>query len=673
MKQSFSYQSHTALLLLAGMRSILALLLTFGFGSAIAGGGTAGQNTAYRVSLYDYFQQNYFSAISELLIEKEKTVEDQPHIPSELLRGGILVSYGVDKPARQLLTELKNTNASAENQARAAFYLGKLYYRKGQPAAAVEQFKQVDGALSHKLHGEFNFLLNTAMHQSGTSMKEHEPVDSNINATSASIWSYYNHFNRSLSSLPVHCNGADCEQYYEGDSVDKTIEGLNQLLKKIDGSELLGNSEELLALRDKVYTTLGFISLQAGDNPIAIAAFMKVRKNSSLVGQALLGYGWAASNANDMRKALLPWQQLTLRPVHEASTKEGLLAVPYALEKLLAYDQALTAYNNAAHILEQEMVLLARLQQQVNDNEHYDFVHYLDNAALQWLNYRQLVDIDKSPFKDDRQAFERLQQYQTQQQYVSVSQQLVDASWLKNRLLQWQRDLAVMSYTLDERRRRAQQVINPEYTQALKLRYDQLNAMHAKLVSKSRQILLPNNRELQLVKRIDRAEQRLAALQQQIASSDSHDPSLQKLSIDEASLAETSKILSLMKGKLHWQLAQEHSVRKRHNAKVLHAIEQHLVQAGGALKQITQLEVDVLEQSQHAATLASHRKSLGRHLLLAQTLEAKLQQQIRELFSDEIERQIAQTKIYLAQAQMARARLMDTLSQDGRLVSQVSP
>jgi hypothetical protein len=50
---------------------------------------------AYGVALYHFFQDRYFSAISDLLIARERTERPELSEEPELLLGGLYLSYGL--------------------------------------------------------------------------------------------------------------------------------------------------------------------------------------------------------------------------------------------------------------------------------------------------------------------------------------------------------------------------------------------------------------------------------------------------------------------------------------------------------------------------------------------------------------------------------------------------
>lgn len=175
----------------------------------------------------------------------------------------------------------------------------------------------------------------------------------------------------------------------------------------------LGNSEEVRALRDKANVTLGWHFLQSQLGGSAKPVFGRVRTEGPHSNRALLGMGWselapqgrrqtrtelaedkALRELNDpfgtfstlgvlmrrgylddpyeragirsfrragtakgeddaLRRAIAIWSELLDRNPLDPAVQESWLAVPYALDQLGAYSQALEYYERAAERLDQ--------------------------------------------------------------------------------------------------------------------------------------------------------------------------------------------------------------------------------------------------------------------------------------------------------------------------------
>ena len=106
-------------------------------------------------------------------------------------------------------------------------------------------------------------------------------------------------------------------------------------------------TEEQLALRDRANLALGFASLQQHDADGAVAALNRVRLDGPFTSRALLGLGWAESDAKRPDRALVPWLALRDSKVIDSAVQESFLAVPYAYTQLAANGQAAQQYKLA--------------------------------------------------------------------------------------------------------------------------------------------------------------------------------------------------------------------------------------------------------------------------------------------------------------------------------------
>ncbi len=80
----------------------------------------------------------------------------------------------------------------------------------------------------------------------------------------------------------------------------------------------------------------------------------RVRLSGMYSNKALLGFGWAAAEQRQMKKALVPWSELATRNPGDAAVLEAKLAVPYALTELGANAQALELYQDAIGVFDRQ-------------------------------------------------------------------------------------------------------------------------------------------------------------------------------------------------------------------------------------------------------------------------------------------------------------------------------
>ncbi|NNC54743.1 MAG: tetratricopeptide repeat protein, partial [Pseudomonadales bacterium] len=522
------------------------------------------QDLDYGVAIYDYFQQDYFGALSELLVaEKKRSIRHHTDF-AKVLRGGIHLSYGMDEEAKNIFYEIiqdkqdenlgKRTSdtqlmgasrrASNENIARAWFYLGKLLYKKGHFIDAGENLEHVEKALSLDLHPEFAFLMDAVSQRIRSNAGDFDYVPDSLpvavfepSVPAGSSWSYYQRFNELLERILQHeavVKGTEEEQaldeYYPlndgvtddlmvAEAPDEELEqelnsvvsapvpeneelaamplkkklrhnarvarALEHLAAKVGASRSLHEVEELMSLKDKIHTTTGFLYLHLAREKRAVRNFKQVRDNSVLVGQALLGYGWAATNNGDFKGALRPLQALAARPMLEQTTHEAHLALPFVYEKMEAHTAALEGYDRAATVMQQELQLLASLREDLESVDPAELHKYYDRESVRWLEATRsnTAEVKKQLFVT-RVLKNRLLRLMTQNHFSLMENQRQDIAWLQKKLQQWSVDLDTMRFVIEARQQHSREAISVESRSKIEKRAALLQGRRAALLAR---------------------------------------------------------------------------------------------------------------------------------------------------------------------------------------------
>ncbi len=286
--------------------------------------------------LFQFFQDNHFSALTHHMTAQH-FARLGPHADeSELLRGGILLSYGAHVEAGEIFERLIETGATPAVRDRAWFYLAKIRYQRGYVEQAEEALARVRGALPGELNDERLVLHATLLM---TRQKYAEAVAILRQTSKKSSWSFYGRYNLGVALI----------QAGERDAGVALLEEIGREPQR---------QEELAALRDKANVALAYVFLQ-DEKPARAKPYLdRVRLNGLLSNKALLGMGWTHSALDDYQRALVPWSELASRNVADAAVQESLLAVPYAYGKLGAYRQSLDHYHAALIVYTNELTRL---------------------------------------------------------------------------------------------------------------------------------------------------------------------------------------------------------------------------------------------------------------------------------------------------------------------------
>jgi hypothetical protein len=254
---------------------------------------------------------------------------------AEVLRGGMLLSYGLTKEAGQIFARLIEST-SPKVRDRAWFFLAKIRYQRGYLPEAENALAQVEDNLPEGLQEERILLQANLLMAHGDYTAAADILNGmSLKATS----SRYARYNLGVALLKL-------------DGTPRSIARGMAILD--DVGRMPAENEEFRALRDRANVALGFTALAEGDPKTARGFLERVRLKSLQANKALLGFGWAADSMKEPKLALVPWLELAGRDPGDSAALEARIAVPYAYVKLGAYGQALDRYNDAIAAFEQE-------------------------------------------------------------------------------------------------------------------------------------------------------------------------------------------------------------------------------------------------------------------------------------------------------------------------------
>lgn len=301
----------------------------------------------YGQALYHFYQEQYFSSITDLMVAKQRAPITKQDIDPELLLGGLYLYYGLHQNASSIFSDLIQNNTSQEIQDRAWFNIGKMNYQGQLYNEAKESLNKINETLSPEREAErHNMLANTYLnnkdfpkaYDSLKKLKEHKD------------WEVYAQYNMGIALIK------------SGDAEEGT-----RLLYKI--SSLKTDDNELKALRDKTNIAIGYAHLRNKQPQLSTKYLEQVRLKGPLSAKALLGIGWAYQQQNELEKALVPWMELRDWPVVDTAVQESLLAIPYTLEKLGKNQLALEHYSYAIENYKKELESIENLLNAVKAGE----------------------------------------------------------------------------------------------------------------------------------------------------------------------------------------------------------------------------------------------------------------------------------------------------------------
>ncbi len=288
----------------------------------------------YGDALFEYFQDKHFEAITGLMVSQHFQRVSPHDDEGELLRGGLLLSWGLHQEAGSVFERLLAQNMPVSVRDRAWFYLAKIRYQRGLPEGAEAALARIEKPLPGPLQEDrvllqARLLMARADHAAAAELLRTLPPESSAVAR----------FNLGVALVKA----GDLPQ--------------GMALLDVIGQQGAAD-EEQRALRDRANVALGFAALSSQLGADARRYFERVRLQGPDSGKALLGYGWSALELGDPKRALVPWGDLRERPVSDPSSVEAHIAWPFALAEAGASGAALQGYQTAVLAFQGEKTAL---------------------------------------------------------------------------------------------------------------------------------------------------------------------------------------------------------------------------------------------------------------------------------------------------------------------------
>jgi len=401
------HKRSAGLTLPAGLVLGLALLL---FSAVAAGEKQKVDDLKYGVVLFDFYQHKYFEALVEFeYADARGGIVGHGRYP-ELLKGGVSLSYGLDRQARDIFSALIAENTTQETQNRAWYFLAKMLYQRGDVSRAAENLNQIHGQVPTDIEQEYRYLatlVNIKLGQFDAAEAISKSFDKNSN------YAPYLYFNLGVA---LGHKG----QY------ERAIKNLQRVTDFVD------ENESSRRLADRAHMAIAF--LLAEQNQFA-QAYQQIR-NVSVKGvysnRALLGSGWASVNGQDYREALAPLTVLQNRSIAIPEVQEAVLLVPHVYEKLGVKGRAARGFISAYDRYGDALTQVSSARETLKEADVLElFVKNLDEMLgdSDWFGTAPAVSLNSlSPF-----LFELMSDHSFQ----SVLKELRDLYAIRNNLKEW--------------------------------------------------------------------------------------------------------------------------------------------------------------------------------------------------------------------------------------------
>jgi len=582
----------------------------------------------YGDTLFHFYQDKYFSAVTGLMVSQHFKRVSPHDDDGEILRGGLLLSYGMHREAGQIFAQLIERGAPPSVRDRAWYFLAKIRWQRGLLAEAEEAVGRIAGKLPAPLEEDRGLLQANLLMARGEFAGAAGVLRGMTDAKNPSQASFYARYNLGVALVKA------------GD-----VAGGSALLDEV--GRMPSATEEQRSLRDRANVALGFAALQDNRTDDARRVLERVRLQGLHASKALLGFGWAAAAAKQPDKALVPWTELAGRSVGDAAVLEAKIALPYAYAELGAYGQSLEGYESAVSQFDTEQGALRESIEAIRSGK---LVEGLDKAnpgeEMGW--FWALQELPEMPHAG------HLTQVLAQHEFQESFKNYRDLLFLGRNLAQWRDSLGAFRDMLAERRKAFAERLPATQTGA----QDRTAAL-AEL--KQRRVSL--GAELDRVERDgdvvafadakqDDLLQRLAGWQAAL-----------KASPADAELTRQADKVRLMAGLLGWQLAQDFPGR-------LWAAQKALRDSDGALAE-AQAHDQTLARARteepakfdaFARRIDALEASLNAMIPRVAALTTEQQQAVQGIAVAELTRAQQRLAEYQTQARFALAQLYDRAS-----------
>ena len=275
--------------------------------------------------LFHFYQDDYFGALVRLEAASDLGRMPSHEADAQLLAGGLYLSLGLHLEATRIFDRLLAGPVPQSVSDRAHFYLGRIGYQRGYYDQAWSSLQKIRGPLAGSLEPERRLLAANVLMAQGRFAEAATLLQS---AGDDDDWAAFARFNLGVALVR------------SGD-----VAGGQRWLEAV--GTMPATTDEQLSLRDRANLALGFAMLQQSAADPAAAALARVRLDGPFTNRALLGLGWAESDASRPDRALVPWLELRKRRLLDSAVQESYLAVPYAYARLASNGQAAQQYRFA--------------------------------------------------------------------------------------------------------------------------------------------------------------------------------------------------------------------------------------------------------------------------------------------------------------------------------------
>ena len=499
----------------------------------------------YGEVLFHFYQEDYFTSIVHLLAARElhRTENHAPY--DELLLGGIDLSYGLQNEASRIFNKLLKGDVRDTVKNRAYYFLAKLYFQRGYLDDAEKYIKEISGPVQQSVFNDLKLLTGQVYISQG---KYDDAIASLNKWKGPKNFRHYANYNLGIA-------------HTKDGNIDQGIE----YLKKV--GKVKAKSESFRTLRDRANLASGLTLIQNDRPKEAVKYLNKVRLQGIYSNLALLGMGWANTEADKYNDALAPLMELRNRSAYHAEVQEGILALAHAYSELGLSGRAVEAYETAANIYQEEAQQLSSAASAIERGVLVDALLERTKGGPQmgWFwSMRELPEMSEVKYFTELLA---------EHEFHEAVKSFRDLLFLINNLKYWDENISIYLTMLDTRKARYQKYLplverrleNLDINE-LQAQRDKLSFMLDKIEQDNDFVKLATAEEKRKLSKIVDLSKKLEILENQHSEAAKN---YQKIK-------EMREKIALMQGVMKWQIHSEFIQRKWDQKQDINSINHNL-------------------------------------------------------------------------------------------------
>ena len=578
------------------------------------------QDLAYGEVLFHFYQEDYFTAATRLLAAQERNELPNHGAESQLMLGGLYLSYGQHRLAGEIFEQILEQSVEPELHDRAWYFLAKIWYQRGYLPEAEGALARIGRELPEDLEPDRLMLHAQILMQLGR-------------------------FDEALAVLQAWRRPSDTWIGYAKFNIGVSLVRLGRVEEGARILDEVGRLDpedpDVQALRDKANVALGYAWLQAQQAALAKPPLQRVRLNGPFSNKALLGVGWSDAEGRDYRAALAPWLELRNRSLLDSAVQESLLAVPYAFAQLGADAQAADHYTDAIAAFAAEIERLTESIDAIGEGKL--LTDLLGQSAQSSGWYWRLESIPDSV--ESRYLYELMATHRFQEGLKNYR----DLLYLNRNLEQWAESLGAFDDILDTKQRAYEQRLPAIAAELGNVDLDALQAKRVDLASRLAAIergedvvALGTPKEQETWRTLERMARALAGMP------------------NDAATEELRAKQQFLKGLLVWDLRRDYKARLWAQKRNLTDLDRQLREAQRRHHQVSAARDDWPDDFRGlTGRIAALRPRVRGMQATAQAALERQEGFLRDVAVEELQAQRARLSTYMVQARFALASIYD--------------